>query len=117
MNNQIKTFIEFLLDTDTTSEVSFSQAILEKHQLYHERHQPLLNTIVNQKLQEWKEFYQKDQRAIADRIATNAEDEDSEQDSSSDNEEENKNHRQDQVNFGYIRDGESGPGRTGTKND
>jgi len=111
MNSQIGSFIEFLLDTETTSEVSFSQTILEKDELYHKRYQSSFETVVNQKLQQWKDVYQKQQCAIADQIAINAENEvfdnksdsESEQESSSDDEEENAlqstPHQKNQVNL------------------
>ncbi len=114
MHSQIGTFIEFLLDTETTSEVLFSQAILEKDELYHKRYQSSFETVVNQKLQQWKDFYQKEQCAIADRIAINAGNEviddqsesESEQESSSDDEEgttlQSTVHQKDQVNLYCI---------------
>ena len=42
MNNQIETFIEFLLDTETTSEVTFSQAILKKQKSYRETNREVI---------------------------------------------------------------------------
>ena len=107
MNNQIQTFIEFLLDTETTSEVSFSEAILEKNEFYHKRHRSIFEKIVDQKIQQWKDFYQKEQNAIADRMAINAgnelSDNESDEGSSSDNDEEetpqSQPQQKDQVNL------------------
>ena len=69
MNNQIQTMIDFLLDTETTSEVLFNQTILEKEALYHKRHQASFERVVNQKLQQWKDYDQKKRSVMADRIA------------------------------------------------
>lgn len=93
MNNQIETFIDFLLDTETTSDILFSQTILEKDELYHKRYQINFEKIINKKLQQWKDYYEKEQSVIAARITLNAEnkcldyqsDDDSEKESSSDN--------------------------------
>ncbi len=117
MNNQIGTFIDFLLDTETTSEISFSQAILEKDELYHQRHQSNFEKVLNRKFQQWKDFYHKEQSAIDNRIAINAGNEisdnksesESEQESSDDDEEEEGKtqqqstvHQKDQVNLNSI---------------
>jgi hypothetical protein len=114
INNQIETFIEFLLDTETTSEISFIQAISEKDDLYHERYQTSFEKIVNQKLQQWRDFYQKEQGDIADRISMNARSDvldnksesESEQESSSDDGEGQKPQtrlsRKNQVNLYFI---------------
>ncbi|CAF5188811.1 unnamed protein product, partial [Rotaria sp. Silwood1] len=73
MNDEIQTFVEFLLDTETTSETLFSKAITEKHDLYNNVHNgSIFEKVVDQKLQQWKRYYQKEQGAIADRIAINA---------------------------------------------
>jgi hypothetical protein len=70
----------------------------------------MFEKIVDQKIKHWKDFYQKEQRAIIDRIAINAgneqSDNESESDSSSDNEEEENSvqlqlHQKDQVNLDY----------------
>jgi hypothetical protein len=115
MNNQIETFIDFLLDTETTSEISFSQAILKNHELYHQRYQSNFDKVVNQKFQQWKDFYHKEQSAIDNRIAINAgnvildnkSESESEQESSDDDEEgktqqQSTVHKQDQVNLYSI---------------
>ncbi|CAF4452509.1 unnamed protein product, partial [Rotaria sp. Silwood2] len=109
MNDEIQTFVEFLLDTETTSETLFSEAITEKQELFNNvRNGSIFEKIVDQKLRQWKSYYQKEQSAIADRIAINAGNEtsdegsenESEQELSSDNDDENTSqlqmHKQDQ---------------------
>ena len=90
MSNEIGTFIEFLLDTETTSEVSFSQAILEKNELFDKVYKSNFENIINQKLKLWKDYYQKEQHAIADRIAVNAGVETSDQESETDSDDDDK---------------------------
>ncbi|CAF4294279.1 unnamed protein product [Rotaria sp. Silwood2] len=110
MNDEIQTFVEFLLDTETTSETLFSEAITEKQELFNNvRNGSIFEKIVDQKLRQWKSYYQKEQSAIADRIAINAGNEtsdegsenESEQELSSDNDDENTSqlqmHKQDQT--------------------
>ncbi|CAF4253925.1 unnamed protein product, partial [Rotaria sordida] len=58
MNDEIQTFIEFLLDTETTSETLFNQAITEKQELYNNvRNGSIFKKIVDQKFQQWKIYY------------------------------------------------------------
>lgn len=113
MTNQIGTFIEFLLDTETTSEISFSQAILENDELYDKRYQNSFERVINQKLQQWKDFYEKEERANADRIAINAgseviDSQSEEEEPLSDDEDQEKTpqkttvHQKDQVNLHRI---------------
>ncbi|CAF1084617.1 unnamed protein product [Adineta steineri] len=85
MDTEIGRFVEYLLDTETTSEVSYSQTMLEKHELYHARYQSNFEKIADQKLQQWKDFYQKEKIDMANRIALNKSEEE-EEESSSDNE-------------------------------
>ena len=110
MNNRIEAFIEFLLDTETTSEVVFSQAILKKHEFYAGRYQSVFAKVVDQKLKHWEDFYQKEQHAVTDRITTNAgnelSDNKSEEETSSDDEEtktlQSHFQQKDQVNLQYT---------------
>ena len=89
MDNQIQTFLDFLLDTETTSEVAFSQAIIKQDALYQARYRSIYEKLVDGKLQEWKEFNQKHQNVTTDRGSeSEASESDSEQDSSSGNENE-----------------------------
>lgn len=89
MESEIQTFIEFLLDTEATSEVSFDEAMSEKKQLYDKRYKSVFGKIVEQKLQQWKDCYEKEQSGHADRIVTNERfSDESEQDSSTSDDEE-----------------------------
>ncbi|CAF4706532.1 unnamed protein product [Rotaria sp. Silwood1] len=97
MNEEIQTFVEFLLDTETTSETLFSKAITEKHDLYNNvRNGSIFEKVVDQKLQQWKRYYQKEQGAIADRIAINAGNETSDDESESESEEESSSDNEDE---------------------
>ncbi|CAM4769547.1 unnamed protein product [Rotaria magnacalcarata] len=94
MNKEIAGFIEFLLDTEATSELSFIEATANKCHLYCKRNKSIFEKIVNQKFQQWKNYYQKEECALAERLAINVGSElsanqsenESDQESSSDNE-------------------------------
>ncbi|CAF0901849.1 unnamed protein product [Rotaria sordida] len=97
MNDEIQTFIEFLLDTETTSETLFNQAITEKQELYNNvRNGSIFKKIVDQKFQQWKIYYQKEQSAIANEIALNAGNETSDEESESEYEQESSSDDEDE---------------------
>ena len=115
MNNKIQAFIDFLLDTETTTEISFSNAISESNNhFYDERYRSIFEEIINQKLQLWKNYHQNEQRAINGRVILNTENEDSDTESedssdqqlSTDNDEEktfqSKVNQNEQVNFHLL---------------
>ena len=75
MHDRIEAFIEFLLDTETTSEIVFSQTILKKHEFYNGRYQSNFAKVVELKLKHWQDFSQNEQHAITDRMVTLTENE------------------------------------------
>ena len=84
----MNTFIDFLLDTETTSDVLFNETIVNKTTYYDRRYLSNYEKIVDRKLQQCKDYYQKEQRAIAERLAINAGNESSEESSKSNSEDE-----------------------------
>ena len=98
MNKQINTFIEFLLDTQATSDVLFNETI-SKDTIFFERQYLLIyQKIVDRKLQQWKDYYQKEQRAIAEQSSeesseSNSEDDDDDYDEAEEEEERNKDEK------------------------
>ncbi|CAM4889645.1 unnamed protein product [Rotaria socialis] len=109
MNKEISRFIEFLLDTEATSELSFIEATANKCHLYCKRNKSIFEKIVKEKFQQWKNYYQKEECALAARLTINAGNElsdnesesESDQESSSDDEENKPSqqpvHKQDQT--------------------
>lgn len=90
MNNSINTFIEYLLDTQTTSDVLFNDTILKEQPFYGRRYLFNYEGIINRKFQQWKDYYQKEQRTIAERLAPKTENESSEESSESNSEDNNE---------------------------
>lgn len=80
-NNAINTFIEYLLDTQTTSDVSFNEAIARNETLYHRRYLSVYQRILDQKFQQWKEYYHNEHSIMAKRIILCGENESSEESS------------------------------------
>ena len=110
----IRTFIDFLLDAETT-EISFYEAISERNNhFYDEHYRSIFEEIIYQKLQLWKNYHQNEQCAIIGRIVSNTENEDSDTESEnssdqqllSDNDEgktfQSKVNQNEQVNFHLI---------------
>ena len=66
MNTSVRTFVDYLLDVETTSDVIFNEEILRHHRLYNENYLPQFEQIIENKLKQWKDFDQKEQSAMAD---------------------------------------------------
>ncbi|CAF0733868.1 unnamed protein product [Adineta steineri] len=64
MNQEINRFLDYLLDTDSTSEIAYHQKILEKDDLYQTQYGSCFEKAVEQKLQQWKEFDQEQQTLL-----------------------------------------------------
>jgi len=70
-HNEIETFINFLLDTETTSEIVFNEKLTDNKDFYQEKYRSIFETIIDKKFQLWNQFCQNEQRILEDRIATN----------------------------------------------
>lgn len=66
MSTSVRTFLDYLLDVETTTDVVFNEEILRNHRLYNENHLPQFEQIIENKLKQWKDFNQKEQSAMAD---------------------------------------------------
>jgi hypothetical protein len=68
MNNSVEIFIEYLLDTETTSEILFSDDLLKKDILCHKKYLPDFEQLIDNKLKQWKNLEQKDQHTTDDAV-------------------------------------------------
>ncbi|CAF0782411.1 unnamed protein product [Didymodactylos carnosus] len=64
MTSRIQTFVEYLLDTETTSEICFSQAIQKHNELFHAHHRTEFEQVITYKLQQWRDTNRTDQGAV-----------------------------------------------------
>ena len=86
MAKQVQASIAYLLDTESTSESSFEQALLQNNEIYHERNRSILQTIINDKLKQWKDADQREKSATINRMAAKANDDGTSKDESSSDE-------------------------------
>jgi hypothetical protein len=70
MNDPVRTFINYLLDTETTSEISFNDDFLSKDILCQEKYLPHFEKLINDKLTQWNDVDQNDQRTTVGRLTT-----------------------------------------------
>jgi hypothetical protein len=70
MNNPVEIFIEYLLDTETTSEISFNDDLLKKDIMCHKEYLSDFEQLIDNKLKQWKNSDQNDKRIIADSLTT-----------------------------------------------
>lgn len=66
MSTSVKTFVDYLLNVETTSDEIFDEKIDRNHQLYRENHLPQFEQIIENKLKHWRDFDQKEESAIVD---------------------------------------------------
>ena len=104
MNNLINTFIEYLLDTQTTSDVLFNETIARKETPYNRRYLSSYEKIIDRKFQQWKDYYQTEQSTIAKRIALNTGSESSEESSISNAEDDEEKDRQPTKSINHPKD-------------
>jgi hypothetical protein len=52
MNDKIESFLNYLLDTEATSEIAFNENIHENNELFHSRYLNIWELLVNHKLQQ-----------------------------------------------------------------
>ncbi|UJR11193.1 hypothetical protein I4U23_015374 [Adineta vaga] len=87
MNQEITRFIDYLLDTNSTSDIAYNQTMLEKNELYQIQYNSSFEEVVDQKLKQWKEFDQKQQiSTVTENKLWNDESETDEETSSEDEE-------------------------------
>lgn len=65
-NISIQAFIEYLLDVETTSELTFNEEIIRNDELYDKHHLPRFEQVIDYKLKQWKDFDYKQRSAIDD---------------------------------------------------
>ena len=90
MAKQVQASIAYLLDTESTSELSFEQALRQNNEIYHERNRSILQTIINNKLMQWKDADQREKSATFNRMAPKANDDGTSKDESSSDESKNE---------------------------
>ena len=86
MSDRIRSFLEYLLDTETTSEVAFYEKLHENKELLETRFRSAYESTINAKFGQWTDVDLKE-RSIAESRPTTTLDNDDDDDSSSDQEE------------------------------
>ncbi|CAF0759137.1 unnamed protein product [Adineta steineri] len=71
MSDRIQKFVDYLLDTETTSNIVFNQDIKKNNELFHLRYRNDFEQVVNEKLQLWRNINRAEQSAAADNIIKN----------------------------------------------
>ena len=69
MDTSVRTFLDYLLDVETTSDVTFNEEVLRNDQFYHKHYLSDFEQIVENKLKQWKDFDQKEPSAIVNKSA------------------------------------------------
>ena len=90
MATHVRAHIAYLLDTETTSELAFDQALLQNKEIYHERNRSILQTIIHGTLEQWKDAEQREQSAAFNRMAVKVNDDTTSDDESSSDEAKNE---------------------------
>jgi hypothetical protein len=85
MGDRIRSFLEYLLDTETTSEVVFYEKLHENKELFETRFRSAYESTINVKFDQWKDLDLKERSIVESGPTTTLDDDDD--DSSSDQEE------------------------------
>ncbi|CAF0855267.1 unnamed protein product [Adineta steineri] len=71
MSDRIQKFVDYLLDTETTSNIVFNQDIKKNNELFHLRYRNDFEQVVNEKLQLWRNINRAEQSVAADNTIKN----------------------------------------------
>lgn len=88
MTDSINTFVEYLLDTQTTSDVLFNDTIHKEQTFYNRQYLSNYEEILYRKLQQWKDYYEREQRTITEPKMEDESSEESSESNPEDNDEE-----------------------------
>ena len=58
MNISVETLVDYLLDVETTSEVTFNEELIKNKKLYYKHHLARFKQIIDKKLKQWMDFDQ-----------------------------------------------------------